>query len=80
MVCVYAAENQQMQQLWSQFKSKYDKNYQNDAEENQRFNIFRNNVEFIEKHNQEKHSFSLGINEFADMTQEEFRKRKGFGL
>lgn len=80
LTCVFAAQNPEMQQLWAQFKNKYNKNYRDDAEENQRFNIFRNNVDLIEKHNREIHSYSLGINEFADMTQEEFKKRKGFGL
>lgn len=80
LACVYASVNKpNVDQLWSEFKQKYNKNYPNDAEEQQRFNIFNKNVDFIEKHNQEQHSYRLGINEFADMTQEEFSKRKGFG-
>jgi cathepsin L len=45
--------------------------------EKARFNIFRKNIELIEKHNREFlegiHSFRLDINQFADRTIEEFR-------
>jgi cathepsin L len=43
-----------------------------------RFNIFKENVELIEKHNSEfamgMHTYTLGINEFADRTVDEFNK------
>jgi cathepsin L len=37
-----------------------------------RFMAFRNNMDFIEKHNNEGHSFTVGVNEYADLTLHEF--------
>ena len=43
---------------------------------NIRREIFRKNFDYIEKHNTEfingQHSYTLGVNKFADMTHEEF--------
>lgn len=38
-----------------------------------RFEIYKHNVQFIDKFNSENHSFTLTDNQFADMTNEEFR-------
>jgi C1A family cysteine protease len=40
-----------------------------------RFNIFKDNFDKIEAHNEElsKHSFSMKLNEFADLTADEFK-------
>ena len=46
---------------------------------NKRKEVFGSNLELIEKHNIEEalglHTFSLGINEFADLTDDEFSIR-----
>jgi len=48
------------------------------SEFQQRFAIFQHNVDRIEQHNAEaasgKHYYTLGINQFADMTTEEFHR------
>ena len=54
---------------FQQFKEKHDKAYTNAKEESSRFGIFRENLEKIEKHNQEGHSWTLGITKFADLTK-----------
>ena len=45
-------------------------------QESLRRSIFEQNLQHIEKHNEEAsqgmHSYTLGINQFADMTQDEF--------
>ena len=47
--------------------------YENEEVKEARFQIFKDNVRHIEKHNQEgNHTYKLGINEFADLTNEEF--------
>ncbi|KMZ73366.1 hypothetical protein ZOSMA_14G01310 [Zostera marina] len=38
-----------------------------------RFEIYKHNVQFIDKFNSENHSFTLIDNQFADMTNEEFK-------
>jgi hypothetical protein len=53
------------------FKSHFNKTYQDDSEELKRFEIFKNNTKFINNHNNDaskgKYSFSLGINQFSDL-------------
>jgi len=51
------------------FKKSYSK-----AEFSKRFEIFSKNVEYIEAHNKKNLSFFLKINEFADLTNQEFVK------
>lgn len=38
-----------------------------------RFNVFKDNLAVIEKHNSGSHSWTLGVTPFADLTQEEFK-------
>lgn len=46
--------------------------YTTTAEHDQRQKAFQDNVELIKKHNSEGHSFTLGVNQFADLTVAEF--------
>jgi C1A family cysteine protease len=55
------------------FTSTYQKVYPNDGEAAKRFAIFKANLDMIEKHNSEGHSWTMGVNEYADMTWEEFK-------
>ncbi|RWR81416.1 cysteine proteinase RD21A-like protein [Cinnamomum micranthum f. kanehirae] len=46
----------------------------NDLEEMEnRFQIFKDNLRFIDEHNAGSHGFKLGLNRFADLTNEEYR-------
>jgi hypothetical protein len=56
-----------------QFKANHGKSYASAEEEAHRFAVFQDNLAFIEKHNAEKHSYTVGINQFADLTNAEFR-------
>ncbi|XP_078439021.1 cysteine proteinase RD21A-like [Wolffia australiana] len=44
-------------------------------ESDRRFEIFKDNLRFIDEHNrpEKNHSYTLGLNRFADLTNEEFR-------
>merc|ERR1711936_821077 len=67
---------------WSEFqnfKAKHGKTYGSSKEETMRFAIFKENLEKIEKHNQEGHSWQLGVTKFADLTKEEFSKTYASG-
>jgi len=61
---------------WEAFKIKYGKNLLTGQEHDARKNIFANNLNFIEKHNAEHalglHTYTVGVNQFADLTNEEF--------
>jgi hypothetical protein len=65
---------------WEQFKAKYGKAYTRSPggtlsgtdEEGERFAVFKSNLDFIRATNSQNLSFQLGVNEFADLTSEEF--------
>jgi C1A family cysteine protease len=56
------------------FVSKYKKSYNSIEEYDLRFEIFTENYEFIQEHNKkaELYGFSVGMNKFADLSDEEF--------
>ncbi|XP_073034606.1 senescence-specific cysteine protease SAG39-like [Primulina eburnea] len=57
-----------------QWMLEYDRVYENVEERVIRFKIFKDNVEFIERFNEGgDRPYKLGINAFADQTNEEFR-------
>nr|XP_023020438.1 crustapain-like isoform X1 [Leptinotarsa decemlineata] len=63
---------------WENFKIKHSKSYENTEEENKRFNIFLDNLRRIEEHNEKyrngESSYQMGVNQFSDLTAEEFRR------
>lgn len=65
--------------LWNKFKKSHGKTYFSEEHETARFNIFKANVDLIEKHNSEfsmgMHTYTLGINHFADWTVQEFKAK-----
>jgi C1A family cysteine protease len=53
--------------------------YKDAAEKEHRFRIFKDNVEYIDSVNRAgDHKYRLGINQFTDLTNEEFKARNGF--
>jgi len=66
----------ELDDLWGSFKTTHGKTY-SASEEVVRRAIFEQNVERITRHNLEHdlglHSYTLGLNKFADMTHEEFK-------
>ncbi|XP_038681702.1 senescence-specific cysteine protease SAG39-like [Tripterygium wilfordii] len=63
-----------MLEQYQQWMSQHGRVYKTDAEKEQRFKIFSENVARIEAFNMAGNkSYRLGINQFADLTNEEFR-------
>ncbi|KAI3807181.1 hypothetical protein L1987_23105 [Smallanthus sonchifolius] len=52
---------------------KHGKIYHTLGEKETRFQIFKDNLNYIEHHNSGDHSYKLGLNKFADMSVEEYR-------
>ncbi|KAG7178289.1 Digestive cysteine proteinase 3-like 5 [Homarus americanus] len=68
---------------WKLFKARYGRQYESLVEENYRYGIFKKNEERVNNHNL-KHergevTFTMAMNQFGDMTNEEFNtKMKGY--
>jgi len=45
------------------------------GEKEKRFQIFKDNFRFIDEHNAGNHTYKLGLNRFADLTNEEYRSK-----
>lgn len=75
----WAAELTTPQADYEDFKARFAKEYSTEDENNDRFLVFNQNWQLIKKHNEEAsnglHSYTLGINQFSDLTQEEFKKQ-----
>ena len=54
---------------FARFKAEHGKSYASLVEEEERFGQFKANLEKIEKHNAEGHSWKLGITKFADLSK-----------
>ena len=56
---------------------KYGKSYASKDETSYRKGVFKGSVQKIQKHYEEgKHAYTMGLNEYADMTWEEFKIEK----
>ncbi|PON40820.1 Cysteine Protease [Parasponia andersonii] len=43
------------------------------GEKQKRFEIFKDNLRFVDEHNRENRTYTVGLNKFADLTNEEYR-------
>ncbi|MQM20382.1 hypothetical protein Taro_053400 [Colocasia esculenta] len=54
--------------------------YADEAERERRLRIFHDNLRYIDAHNRGGHSYTLGLNQFADLGNEEFKATYCGGL
>lgn len=60
--------------LYEKWLAEHGKIYNALGEKEKRFEIFKDNLRFIEEHNNSKNqTYVLGLNRFADLTNEEYR-------
>jgi C1A family cysteine protease len=57
--------------LFTKWIEEHSKTYETDAFF-YRYGIFKNNLDFIREHNDGNHSYQVGMNQFGDLTTEEF--------
>jgi C1A family cysteine protease len=71
------SEDSAMVARHEQWMEQYSRVYKDAAEKAQRFEVFKANVKFIEAFNADgNRKFWLGVNQFADLTNDEFRTTK----
>ncbi len=60
--------------MYESWLVKHGKSYNALGEKEKRFQIFKDNLRFIDEHNAEENlSYKVGLNRFADLTNEEYR-------
>jgi len=69
----YVMGSAEVQQKFTEFMKSYKKEYLGN-EVFTRFNVFKNNLALIESHNAQNLGWTMGLNQFADLTSEEFEQ------
>jgi hypothetical protein len=70
---------EETRRVYAEWMAQHGRTYNALGEEDRRFQVFRDNLRYIDQHNTAAdaglHSFRLGLNRFADITNEEYRAR-----
>ena len=69
-----------VEEEWQGWKDKHYKFYSTPDEEGSRLSVWRENYQKIKEHNMANHSFTLSLNQFADMVGYRFRSIRAFGI
>jgi hypothetical protein len=70
--CAVAFGNVHIRKLFKDWSSEHGKIYSTNEEAINRYDIFTQNLDWINQRNAELEHMTVGLNQFADMTQEEF--------
>lgn len=62
-------------QSFATWSAKHNKHYGSPAEKIYRLAVFYNNYKIVKAHNESNDTFTMELNHFADMTQEEFKTK-----
>ena len=72
LVAVALCSDAEVAVEFGSFIAKFNKKYDTIEETIKRYNIFKEAYAYIEEHNSKNSDYKLGINQFADLTKEEF--------
>ena len=67
---------EEVKDIFEWWMKKHGKTYSSNGleiEKKRRFEIFKDNLKFIDEHNSGNHSYRVGLNKFADLSNEEYR-------
>jgi C1A family cysteine protease len=65
--------NKEVMTMYEEWLVKHQKVYNGLGEKDKRFEIFKDNLGFIDEHNAQNYTYKVGLNKFADITNEEYR-------
>ncbi|KAK2445629.1 cysteine proteinase COT44 [Trifolium repens] len=67
----------EVKSMYKEWRVKYGKlnNNLNESKNDKRFEIFKDNLKFIDEHNAVNRTYKVGLNRFADLNNEEYRAR-----
>ncbi|KAH6796842.1 Granulin repeat cysteine protease family protein [Perilla frutescens var. hirtella] len=65
--------DEQVKGLYDQWLAKHGKAYNGIGENDRRFQIFKDNLNFIDRHNTGNRTYKVGLNQFSDLTNEEYK-------
>lgn len=65
--------DEEVMTMYEAWLAKHGKVYNALGEKDRRFEIFKDNLRYIDEHNAQDHTYKLGLNRFADLTNEEYR-------
>jgi cathepsin L len=66
--------SQSLEESFESWLIQNNKNYATETDKQYRFGIYKANVEYIENHNRQNRGFTLAMNQFGDLTSEEFAR------
>ncbi|GAB2247692.1 hypothetical protein Droror1_Dr00007574 [Drosera rotundifolia] len=61
-----------MEERFEQWMSQYGRVYKDEVEKKLRFRVFKDKVEYVEALNKQNLGYTVGVNNFADLTFKEF--------
>lgn len=61
--------------IYESWLVRHGKAYNALGEKERRFDVFKDNLRFIDEHNKVSRTYKVGLNRFADLTNEEYRSR-----
>ncbi|CAK56879.1 unnamed protein product (macronuclear) [Paramecium tetraurelia] len=70
----YLGQEDPLRRLYQEWKQKYQTRYTSQFEDEYRFEIFKQNYNYYQEVNSRQSSYTLGINQFATLTDEEFEQ------
>lgn len=67
--------DEEVMTMYEAWLAEHGKVYNALGEKDGRFQIFKDNLRYIDAHNSQDRTYKLGLNRFADLTNEEYRSK-----